>query len=153
MSRPICAAFGNERELGRLHELELARVVTEETEVVHGIAVHGRELDFLLIEEYGLRAYRPRRHDVPVRQNEAALGVDDETRRLARLVALGVERARAVDLDGHDAGGDTLQRAIPALLLCRDGAGRYTQGAEQRPEGQNSNLGHSGGFYACELRA
>ena len=61
-------AFGNERELGRLHELKLARVVTEEPEVVHGIAIDGLELDFLLIEEHGLRAYRPRRHDVPVRQ-------------------------------------------------------------------------------------
>ncbi len=140
----------HELELGRLHELQLARVVAEETEVVHRVAVHRHELDFLLIEEHGLGSHGSRRHDVPVGEDEPALRVDDETRRLARLVALGIERARAVDLNGHDSGRDAFQSAIPTLLLGRERRGRDDQSAEERSASHDSNVAHSGRFYACD---
>jgi hypothetical protein len=84
---------------------------------VHWIAIHGDQIDFFLIEEYGLRAHRARRDHVPIGQDQAAFRVDDETRGLARLIALGIEGARAVDLNRYHTRSDTLERAIPALLL------------------------------------
>ncbi len=107
----------HELELGRLHELQLLRVVFEEAEVVDRVAIHGREIHFLLIEEHGLRAHGAGRHDVAIREDDPALRVDDEAGGLARGVALGIERASAVDLDRDHAGSDTLERAVPALLL------------------------------------
>ena len=109
----------HELELGRLHELQLLRVVAEEAEVVDRIAIDRREVDFLLIEEHGLRAHGPRRHDVAIREDDAVLRVDDEPRGLRRRVALRVERARAVDLDRHDAGRDSLERPVPARRFLR----------------------------------
>ena len=120
MSRPICAAVGHELELGRLHELELLRVVPEEAEVVDRVAIDRDEVDFLLIEEHGLRAHGSRRHDVPVREDQPALARRRRSPSPGSTVALGVERARAIDLDGDDAGRDALERAVPGLLLRRE---------------------------------
>ena len=110
-------AFRIQRQLGGLDEPELLRVVAIEAEVVHGIAIHRLELDFLAIEECRDGLHRARRDDVPVRQDQAALGVDHEAGRLRRRVPLRVEGARCVDLDRDHAGRDPLERPGPARGL------------------------------------
>ena len=102
-----------QRQLGRLDEFEFRRVVAIDAEVMDGIAIHRIQLHLLAIEEDRLRGHRPRRDDVPVRQDEPTLGIDDETRGLRRRVPLGVERTRAVDLNGDHPGGDSLQSLGP----------------------------------------
>ena len=105
----VAASEGDEAQL---------RVVAVDAEVVHRIAVHRVELHFLAVEERGLGGHRARRHDVAVREDQSALGVDDEPRRLRGGVPLGVERARLVDLDGDDALGNSRQRAAPGGALA-----------------------------------
>ena len=110
-------ALGEERQLRRLDEAQLRRVVAIKAEVVHGVAVHGLELDLLAIQEGREGLDRPRRHHVAVGQDDAALGIHHETRGLRRSVPLGVEGARHVDLDRDHAGRDALERARPARGL------------------------------------
>ncbi len=141
--------FGHEGELSRRDELELARVITEKAEVMDGIPIHGNQLDFLLIQEYGLRADRARRDDVAVRENDPALCVDHETGGLARLIALGIEGARAVDLDRDDARGDALERAIPTLFLGLDLKREKTGSNDDRVKRSDANMFHGAQFYVC----
>ena len=67
-------------------------------------------------EERGFCDYGPRRDDMAIREDEAALGIDDEAGRLRRGVPLRVEGARLVDFDGDDALRDALERAGPAAV-------------------------------------
>ncbi len=98
---------------------QLERIVTIEAEVVHGIAIDRAQLDFLAILEHCRRHDRSGRDHVPVGQDQAALRVDDEAGRLARLVPLGVERAGLVDLDRDDRGRDAFERMVPGRVLLR----------------------------------
>ena len=135
---------GNELKLSGLHELQVARRISEQAEVVNRIAVHGDEIDLLLIEKYRLRPNRSRSHDVTVRKNQSALGVNHKARGLAGLVALRVECARAVDADGHDGARNTLERAIPALILSR----RRHCGQRGDRDDSEAELVHSVSFHS-----
>ena len=106
-----------QRQRRGLDVAELRRVVAVDAEVVDRVAVDRAQFDFLAVLEDRGRDHGPRRHDVPVGQDQAALGIDDEAGRLARLVPLGVERARLVDLDRDDRRGDALERAVPGRVL------------------------------------
>ncbi len=128
---PDLGRLGNERQLDRANEPQIRRVVAEEAEVVHRVAVHGHEVDLLLVQEDGLGANGPRRHDVAIRQDQPALGVYDEARRLARLIPFRVECARRVDADRHDARRDPVERAVPARLL-REGHARAEAGDDEQ---------------------
>src|SRR6266404_8103524 len=102
-----------QRQFGRLDEFEFRRIVAVDAEVVDGIAVHRIQPHLLAIEEDRLRGHGSGRHDMPIRQDESALGVDDEARSLRRRVPFGVEGTRAVDLDGDHPAGDSLQGLRP----------------------------------------
>ena len=76
----------DELQLAGRHELDLGRVVADDPEVVDGIAIDDLDGHLFVIEEYGLDRRRPRVHDVTVGDDEAALGVDHESR--GQLVGL-----------------------------------------------------------------
>ncbi len=126
-------AFRIQRQRHRLHVAQPGRVVTIDAEVVHRVAIDGVQLDFLPVLEHRGRHHRSGRDDVPVGQDQAALGVDHETRRLARLVPLGVEGAGLVDLDRDDRRRDALERTVPRRAL---GGGRATDEAQGQPRQQ-----------------
>ena len=89
---------------------------------MHRVPVDSGEADLLVVAEHGLGDDRSWRHDVPVRQDEAALGVDDETGGLTGRIPLRIECAGTVDPDGHHAGGDPVESAGPGGVLgglCR----------------------------------
>src|SRR5690606_6044722 len=137
------SAFRIELELGRLDEAQLRRIVAIEAEVMDRVAVHGIELDLFPIQEYRLRGHGPRRDDVPIRQDQAALRVDDESGRLARHVPFGVERARQIHLNRDDTACDPLNRARPPRILdFRDRNDRrgYLVGRNRR-EGEEDDRG------------
>jgi hypothetical protein len=48
-----------------------------------------------------------------VGQYQSAVGIDHETGGLRRHIALGIERARLIDLDRHHAAGNALERGSP----------------------------------------
>jgi hypothetical protein len=83
--------LGHERELRGTNEPEISGIVLEEPEVVHRVAIDRHELDFFLIQENRLCDDRPRRNDVAIGQYQTALGIDDESCRLAGLVSLSIE--------------------------------------------------------------
>ena len=113
-------ALGRQRQCLRPDVAQLRRVVAEKAEVMHRVAVHRRQLHFLVVQEHRFRHHRARGHYVPVGQDQATLRIHDEARRLARHVPVGVEGARPVDADGHDAGRDALERGAPVGRLRRD---------------------------------
>ena len=131
-------APGIERQLRRLDETQLRRVVAVQAEIVHRVAVDGLQLHFLAVQEHRLGGDRPRRHDMPVGQDQAPLRIHDESRRLCRGIPLRVEGPGRVDLDGDHAGRDALQRGRPAIgpvlrglnRACQQGPGRQQY---QRP--------------------
>ncbi len=129
-----------QRQFGRLDEFEFRGIVAVDAEVMDGIAVHRIQLHLLAIEEDRLRGHGSRRHDMPIRQDESALGVDDEARGLRRRVPLGVEGARAVDLNGDDAAGDSLQGLCPAGGRAHDPGRRH-----RRRHVSGNRSGSSGG--------
>ena len=53
-------------------------------------------------------------------EDEAALGIDDESRRLRGRIPLRIKRARGIDFNGHDGACDALERDGPvgAFLDC-----------------------------------
>ncbi len=132
-------AFRVQRQRDRSRIAQLGRVVAIEAEVVHRVAVDRVQFDFLAVLEHGGRDHRARRDHVPVGQDQAALGVDDEAGGLARLVPFGVEGARLVDLDGDDRGRDPLQRAVPGRVLGGGGGGDEA-GAQQRDGRQHERI-------------
>jgi hypothetical protein len=95
-----------ELQLGRLDEAQLRRIVAIEAEVVHRIAIDRVQRDFLAIEETPPAPSPSGRHDVTIREDQAALGVDDEAGRLARHIPFGVERARWSTWIVNNAGGN-----------------------------------------------
>ncbi len=121
-------AFRVQRQRHRPHVTQLGRVVAIDAEVVHRVAIDGVQLDFLAVLEHRRRYHRSGRDDVPVGQDQAALGVDHETRRLARLVPLGVEGAGLVDLDRDDRRRDALERTVPRRTFGGECATDETQG-------------------------
>ena len=133
-------ARGIQRQLRRFNEAQLRRVVAIDAEVVNGVSVHGIELHLLAILEGGLRGHRPRRDHMPVRENESALGIDDEAGGLGGGVPFGIEGTRAVDLDGDHAARDPLQRLRPIgrRTLHRGHGDRYAHGS-------GHGLAHRGG--------
>ena len=100
---------------------------------------------------------------MPVGQDQAAHRIDHETRRLARLVPVGVEGAGLVDLDGDDRRRDALERTVPRRTL---GSGRAMDQAQGQPwqqqrleessahagAGARQPVGHSSRPYAALKR-
>ena len=91
----------------------LAGIVAIDAEIVDRVAVDRIELDFLAVLENRLRGHRSRRDDVAVGEDQTALRIDHESGRLCGRIPFGIESAGAVDLDGHDAGGDARQGLRP----------------------------------------
>ena len=110
-------AFRVQRQGRRRGVAQFRRVVAIEAEVVHRIAIHGPQLDFLAILEHGRRDHRTRGDDVTVGEYQPALGVDHEAGGLARLVPFGVEGPRLVDLDRDNRRRNPRQRLVPGVGL------------------------------------
>ena len=75
-----------------------------------------------------------------VGQDKSPLGIDDETRGLARLIPLGIEGPRAVYLDRNNSGGDTLQRISPFTGIGLSSAGQRP-GAQKKTAAQRESIG------------
>ena len=114
---PDLRRLRHQRQFRRLDEPQRVRIVAEEPEVMHRIAVHRLQVHFLLVQEDRLGHHRPRRHHVPIRQDQPALGIHHEPGRLTGLVALRVERPRTVHVNRHHRRRDLLQRRVPGPLL------------------------------------
>ncbi len=84
---------------------------------MHGIAVDRIELHFLPVQEGRLGGDRAGGDHVPVREDQATLGVDHEPGRLRGRVPLGVEGARRIDVDGDDAARNALEGGGPVGIL------------------------------------
>ena len=88
---------------------------------MHRVAIDSGQLDLFLVREQGFGPHRPRCHDMPVGQDQSALGVDHEPGCLAALVPLRIECTCTVDLDRYDAGGYSFQCPAPGLRIGFDG--------------------------------
>ena len=120
-------------------------------EIVDGIAVHGEELHFLPVLERGLRRDRPGRHHVTIGQDEPALRVDDESRRLRGGIPLGVECPRTVNLDRDHAGGYPLQSLSPVRGTV-DELGRRGDDRRSRRGHMQGGIVHRGGRTCGAVR-
>ncbi len=119
-------ALGIQRQGLRLDEVELARIVTIETEVMHRITIDGVELHLLAVEERGLRGNRSGGDDVTVGQDQAPLGVDHESGRLRRGIPLRVEGPGCIDIDRHHTARDPLESHRPVgITFDRGGLLRH----------------------------
>ena len=122
---PDLRRIGHQRQFRGLDEPQRRGIEAEEPEVVHRVAVHGHQVHFLLVEEDRLGHHRPRRHHMPIRQDQPVFGIHNEPGRLTRLVTLGVERPRAVHMDRNDRSGNLFQRGVPGPLLSQSSSGGH----------------------------
>ena len=119
---PNDGSFRVQGQRYRFDEPQLRRVIPVDAEVMNGIAVYRPQLHFFAILEYGLGRDRARRDHVPIRQDQAALGINDKPGRLSGRIPLGIEGARRINLYRDDAARNARERLGPGGGL--DGAGR-----------------------------
>ena len=76
----------------------------KQSEIMHGISIHGCERYLFFIDERRLRSDRPRADHMPVREDQTSLEVHDETRRGTTASLLAVEGLHVVDSYHYDRG-------------------------------------------------
>mmetsp|Transcript_22997 Transcript_22997/g.64189 ORF Transcript_22997/g.64189 Transcript_22997/m.64189 type:complete len:226 (-) Transcript_22997:30-707(-) len=99
-----------------------AGVEAEEGEVVHRVHVgdvHGDLLHRGAAHEGGRRVLRAAGADVPVREEEPALRVDDEAGAPVRPGVVVLEAPHGRDLERHDGRHRRVEDRLPAALRCR----------------------------------
>ena len=133
--------FGDEQQFVRLDELDVVRIVLEETEVVDGVAVDRADFDFFVVQEDGFGDHGARVDDMAVGEDDALLGVHHETRGHLIGGRLGIESARNPNPQHDDGRGDVLEHSLPRVLLHNAIGGRLESDAQR--EQANEGLGHS----------
>ena len=110
-------ALRRQLQLCELHVAKVVRIEAIHTEVVDRVPVDGLEIDLLVVDEDRLSADGACVDHVPVGEDQALLGVDDEARAHGARVALRVEAAGPRDLQRHDPRHHGLERLPPRGLL------------------------------------
>ena len=140
--------LGRERERLGPHEAHRLRVVAEEAEVVDRIAVHRPDAHALVVQEHRLGRHRPRPHHVAVREDQPALGVDDEARRDRGHRGGSVSKARVPETrSATTPRDDALEGRLPRV--ARRGAARRRHEKQRERQQPGARSCASAGGLAC----
>jgi hypothetical protein len=115
--------LGGEGQRDGRHELHIVRIVLEDPEVVHRIAIDHANRHLLVVVEHRFDRRRAGICDVPIGEDVTPLGIHDESRRQLVRGNLRVEGPRHSDPQNHHRWNDGVESALPtrgrALLLRR----------------------------------